>query len=189
MVLFVLSIGFLKNILDLLANLLNPLNESSGFLDHRLIRGRLWKEEVQHQWVMAGGTIESPVVTVLDIWETLIPCAGMLRIGHAKDVKNHLIDELSLAISLGVERSGFCELGVQHRLETQPKGAEEPVVSVEDDVLWYPKVNTNSLEDELQSLFFYDILLIGCEDGIFENRSMTRNTQPFPCLVDEKTDM
>jgi hypothetical protein len=64
------------------------------------------------KWAMADGTMESFVVTVLDICETLIPCTGMLGVVHACDVHNHLIDDLSLAISLGVERSGFCELGV-----------------------------------------------------------------------------
>jgi hypothetical protein len=90
---------------------------------------------------------------------------GMLRIVHAQDVHNHLIDDLGLAIGLGVERSGFCELGVQQRPETRPKGVEEPVVSVGDDGLWYPKVNPNSFEEELGSIYHCDILLTGCEDG------------------------
>jgi hypothetical protein len=89
-----------------------------------------WKEEVQHQWVprvgsqthlkwaMADGTMESHVVTLLDIWETLVPWMWMLRIVHAQDVHNHLIDDLYFSISLGVESSGFCELGVQQRPET-----------------------------------------------------------------------
>jgi hypothetical protein len=57
--------------------------------------------------------MESPVVTVLEIWETLVPCTRILRIVHAQDVHNHLNDNLDLAIGLGVKRSGFCELGVQ----------------------------------------------------------------------------
>jgi hypothetical protein len=57
--------------------------------------------------------MESPVVTVLNIGETLIPCTWMLRVVHAQDVHNHLIDDLCLVICLGVERSGFSELGVQ----------------------------------------------------------------------------
>jgi hypothetical protein len=57
--------------------------------------------------------MESPVVTLLDIWETLVPCMWILRIVHVRDVHNHPIDDLCLAIGLGVERSGFCELGVQ----------------------------------------------------------------------------
>jgi hypothetical protein len=60
---------------------------------------------------------------------------GILRIVHTQDVQNNLIDEISLAISLGVERSGFCELGVQQRPETRPKCVEEPIVSVGDDGL------------------------------------------------------
>jgi hypothetical protein len=37
----------------------------------------------------------------------------MLRVVHVQDVHNHLIDDLCLAIGLGVESSGFSELGVQ----------------------------------------------------------------------------
>jgi hypothetical protein len=80
---------------------------------------------------MAGGTMESFVVTMLDIWETLIPCMRMLRFVHVQDVKNHLIGDLGLAISLGVERSGFCELGVQRRPETRQNGVEEPAISID----------------------------------------------------------
>jgi hypothetical protein len=57
--------------------------------------------------------MESPVVTVLNIGETLIPCMWMLTIVHAQDVHNHLIDNLCFAFFLGVESSGFCDLGVQ----------------------------------------------------------------------------
>jgi hypothetical protein len=95
---------------------------------------------------MVSGTMESPIVTVLDIWETLIPCTWMLRTVHAHDVHNHLIEDLCLAISLGVESSGFCELGVQQRPKTRPKGVEELVVSIGDDVLWNPKVDPHSFE-------------------------------------------
>jgi hypothetical protein len=62
--------------------------------------------------------MQSPFVTMLDIWETLFPCIGMLIFVHAQDVHIHPIDDLGLAIGLGMERSGFCELGVQQRLET-----------------------------------------------------------------------
>jgi hypothetical protein len=181
MALLVLSIGFLQNLLDLLVDVLNLLNESGGFVDHRLIRGRVClcdgkrkcninrsqglESQTHLKWAMAGGTMESPVVTVLDIWENLVPCMRMLRIVHAQDVNNHLIDDLGLAIGLRVERSGFCELGVQQRPETQPKGVEEPVVLVGDDGLWYPKVNPNSFEEEHGSILCCDILLTGCEDG------------------------
>jgi hypothetical protein len=37
----------------------------------------------------------------------------MIRVVHAQDVHNHLIDDLYLAVGLGVESSGFSELGVQ----------------------------------------------------------------------------
>jgi hypothetical protein len=50
---------------------------------------------------------------MLNIGKTLIPCAGVLGIVHAHDMYDHLIDDLSLAICLGVEGSGFGELGIQ----------------------------------------------------------------------------
>jgi hypothetical protein len=114
---------------------------------------------------MSSGTMESPVVNVLDIWETLVPCTWMLIIVHVWDVHNHPIDDLCLAISLGVERSGFYELGVQKRPETRPKGDEELFASVEDDGLWYPKVDPHLFEEYLRSIFHYGMLLTGCEDG------------------------
>jgi hypothetical protein len=40
MALLVLSIGFIQNLLDLLEDVLNPLNESGEFVNRRLIRGR-----------------------------------------------------------------------------------------------------------------------------------------------------
>ena len=48
--------------------------------------------------------------------------------------------------------------------KTRPKHVEELVVSVEDDGLWYPKMDPHSFEEELGSIFCHDILLAGCED-------------------------
>jgi hypothetical protein len=56
--------------------------------------------------------MESHVVVVLNIGKTLIPCTWILRVVHAQDVHNHMIDDLCLAIGLGVERSGFSEISV-----------------------------------------------------------------------------
>jgi hypothetical protein len=61
--------------------------------------------------------MESPVVTMLGIWKTLVPCTWMIIIVHAHDVHNHPVDSLILAIGLGVESSGFFEFGVQQRPE------------------------------------------------------------------------
>ena len=62
---------------------------------------------------MIAGAMESLVVTVMNIGETLIPCTWMLRVVHAQDVHNHPIDDLCPAIDLGMESNGFSELGVQ----------------------------------------------------------------------------
>jgi hypothetical protein len=53
------------------------------------------------------------IVAVLNIGKTLIPCVGVLGIVHVQDMHDHPVDDLSLAIHLGVEGSGFGELGVQ----------------------------------------------------------------------------
>jgi hypothetical protein len=37
----------------------------------------------------------------------------MFGVVHAQDMHNHYVDDLYLAISLGVEGGGFGELGVQ----------------------------------------------------------------------------
>jgi hypothetical protein len=52
------------------------------------------------------------IVTDLNTWNTLIPYAWMLGIVHAQDMHDHHVDDLSLAIHLGVEGSQFGELGV-----------------------------------------------------------------------------
>jgi hypothetical protein len=62
---------------------------------------------------MVGAAMEIHVVTVLNMEETLIPCTWMLSVVHTQDVQNHLIEDLNLVICLGVESSGFSELGVQ----------------------------------------------------------------------------
>jgi hypothetical protein len=52
MVLLVLNIGFLQNLMDMLADVLNPLNEYSGFVILKLNIGKnisvLLQEVVQH---------------------------------------------------------------------------------------------------------------------------------------------
>jgi hypothetical protein len=83
MALLVLIIGFLQNILDLLVDVLNLLNESGGFFDHKMIMGRVClcggknycningtqglESQPHLKWAMVGGAMESHVVTVLKI--------------------------------------------------------------------------------------------------------------------------
>ena len=90
MALIVLRIGFLQNLLDLLADVLNLLNEFGGFVGLRLNMGRVCLcggkrycningtqglESQSHlKWDMVSGAMDSPIVTMLNIGETLIPC-------------------------------------------------------------------------------------------------------------------
>jgi hypothetical protein len=53
------------------------------------------------------------LVAMMDIGNTLIPCARVLGIIHAHDMHDHSIYDLGLAICLRVEGCGFGELGVQ----------------------------------------------------------------------------
>jgi hypothetical protein len=57
--------------------------------------------------------MQGSVVAMLDIGKALIPCVRVILIIHEKDMLNHSVDNLSLAICLGVEGRGFGELGVQ----------------------------------------------------------------------------
>ena len=74
--------------------------------------------------------MKSLVVAVLNIGEALVPCVWMLLVVHAQNVYDHPIDDLCLAISLGMESCGLSELGVQHRPETGPKCIEEPAIPI-----------------------------------------------------------
>jgi hypothetical protein len=57
--------------------------------------------------------MKGSIVAMLDIGKTLIPCVGVLGIVHVHDMYDHPIDDLSLAIYLGVEGIGFGEIGIQ----------------------------------------------------------------------------
>ena len=83
--LLVFSIGFLKNLMDLLADVFNLLNEYDSFVGLRLnmviiflcyckgwcnINGTQALESHPHlQGAMVGGAMQSPVVDVLNIWK------------------------------------------------------------------------------------------------------------------------
>jgi hypothetical protein len=129
MTLLVLNIGFLQNLMDMLVGVMNPLNESCGFIGLRLNMGRFClcgckrkcningtqglESQPHLKWDMASGDMESHVVAMLNIGNNLIPCMKMLIFINAQDVHNHSIDDLCLAMSLRVEGSGFSELGFQ----------------------------------------------------------------------------
>ena len=55
------------------------------------------------------------VVVVLDIGEDFIPCALMLLVVQVHDFHIDPIDDLCLAICLGVECHGNSELSIEHR--------------------------------------------------------------------------
>jgi hypothetical protein len=62
---------------------------------------------------MVDRDMESFVVFVLNIGDTLISCGWMFVVVHVKYMHDHLIDNLFLAISLGLEGSIFGKLGVE----------------------------------------------------------------------------
>ena len=103
--------------------------------------------------------MQGSVVAMLDIGKTLIPCEGVFWIVHAQDMYDHPIDDLILAICLGVERSGFIELGIQQWLEARPKCAQESTIMVWDNSLWDLKMYLYSFKEELVIGFCCDALL------------------------------
>ena len=56
--------------------------------------------------------MQGSFVAMLDIQKALIPCARVILIIHVKNMHNHSIYDLNLAICQGVEGCGFGELGV-----------------------------------------------------------------------------
>jgi hypothetical protein len=53
------------------------------------------------------------VVVLMNIGKDPIPGAQMIGIIHEYHMHDHPVDDLRLAIHLGVEGSGFDELGIQ----------------------------------------------------------------------------
>lgn len=52
---------------------------------------------------------------MLYIGEDFIPCVFMLQVVHVQDVHDHPVDNLYLAINLGVEGCGLNELRIQQQ--------------------------------------------------------------------------
>jgi hypothetical protein len=86
MALLVLSIGFLQNLMDLLADVLNPLNESGGFVRPQTEHGKIlsvWLQEVvQHQWDPRVG-IPTPPEMGYGRWSYGEPCCSCVE--HRED--------------------------------------------------------------------------------------------------------
>ena len=98
MALFVLGIGFLQNIMDLLSDVMNIFNEPGGFVGlydslrgfglcgckgKNYINGAQWlKSQAYLKWVVASRVINSYVVVVLHIRKVVIPCAWMFGVIH-----------------------------------------------------------------------------------------------------------
>ena len=56
--------------------------------------------------------MESYIVVVLYIGEAFTPHAWMLRVVHVKNVYDNPVDDIYLAISLGVEICGISKFGI-----------------------------------------------------------------------------
>ena len=115
--------------MDLLLDVLNIFYETSAFVSlcvsikifglcgckrKSYINVAQWlKYQADLKWVLTNRDMKSIVVVVLHIRKVVIPCMWMFGVVLSQDVQDHLIDHLCLAISLGMEGSGFGELGVQ----------------------------------------------------------------------------
>jgi hypothetical protein len=106
---------------------------------------------------------------MLNIGKTLILGAWMLGIVHVQDMCDHPVDDLGLAICLGVEGSGFGELGFHQGPKDRTKCAKETNVPILDDGFWYPKMYLHSFEEDLSSGLHCDALLQAVRITILEN--------------------
>ena len=158
-----ISISSVQYVITLLEDVLNMLNEVVPFVSFRQDMNRNGLSS--HKWhSYFNGTQWLESHTHLK-GKALIPCAWMIWIVHAQNVYNHPIDDLYLAISLGMVSSGLGELGVQHWPEAGPKCAEEPAVTIWYDRLWDTKVHPHSFKEEFSSGFCCDILFVGYHNG------------------------
>jgi hypothetical protein len=129
MALLVLGIGFIQNVMELFSDVLSSFNGPGCFVGFCVslkrvswcgckgkiyINGAQWlKPQANLKWVVASRAMNRLVVVVFHIRKVVIPCAWMFRVVHPQDVHDHPIEHLYLAISLGMEDSGFGEHGVQ----------------------------------------------------------------------------
>ena len=107
MTLLVLGIGFFQNVMDLLANVLDPFHKFGGFINLSLRerrcflcggngqsyidRGQWLKPHACLKRAMTGRAVKGSVVAMLNIRQVLVPCAGVFRIIHPQDMHNHAI--------------------------------------------------------------------------------------------------
>jgi len=98
MALFVLGIGFVHNIMDVLSDVLNLFNEPSvfvilcsrmrgfslcGYKGKSYINVAQWlKSQAYLKRVVANKAMNSFVVSMLHIRKVAIPCAWMFGVGH-----------------------------------------------------------------------------------------------------------
>ena len=126
----VLGIGLLQDAVNLLVDVLNAFNKY-GFLislrqymcvfclcshmRHGNINQTLsLKSQTHFKGTVTSRDMEKSVIIVLLIGMSLIPCSWMLGVVHAEYVNYHHVDELCLAVSLGIECSRHGELGLQY---------------------------------------------------------------------------
>lgn len=123
MSLLLLGIGLLKDVMNLLAYVLDVFNKPICFISLRLymcgfclcsrmrhdnINQKQWLKSQNHlKWTATNQAIESFVIVLLHIGKALILGLWMLGVAYAKYVHYHYVDDLCLAIHLGIE------LGVQ----------------------------------------------------------------------------
>jgi hypothetical protein len=62
---------------------------------------------------MTGQAMEISFIAMLNIGKATIPFVWILGFAHAQYMNHHLINDLCIAMILGVEGSRFGDLGVQ----------------------------------------------------------------------------
>ena len=87
-----------------------------------------------------------------------------------QDMPDHPVDYLCLPVGLGVEGGQFGQLGVHQRPQAGPESTDEPTLPILNNGPWQPKMNPNTLEEELSNGFCCDtIFLQGTRMAILQN--------------------
>jgi len=80
-----------------------------------------WNLNPTSKGAIASWVVENFVVVLLDIGKPLIPSVWVLRVVHVQDVHDPFVDDLYLAISLGVKGHELSELCIQQQIEAWTK--------------------------------------------------------------------
>ena len=85
------------------------------------------------EWTLSRRVVLSMIVTVLNVWETFIPCSTMLVVIHAEKLYNQAIHNFCPSIRLRAEHHRQINICVDFLLEGYPKNIDKFGISIRNN--------------------------------------------------------